>query len=620
MKRIKNFVQFKQDFSINEELFGLDKIWRNITGETKKRIESTIEELRQLVDLYNPVVKKLQITFGGETVKKFLLKKYQEALSTGLKNVTEPKNKEFIKNFFEILNYKNGEISATWKKDLPEKLRFLSEYNETQFRDLGYAIGDVINEIRKNFLFDLGVVSEGLMIINCVDIFNKQLSLYEEVGRIVEYIKHRDLLLYYLNYFQSKLSFDTTRIARFVKSLILKLEYKKTKKIKIASEDLFEYSKGSIGNPARYSYDDDFGLDYAYKFKLDNFNKKVSELNNYQRLMSQLSEFEERITIFFQNYDKLRSKIFQDTNYENYKEIVRDINYGTNFVYNDVEELKTLKENIKIVKEGIYKSPNKYLELNLEENPFRDLKYSEDFYTKRESGNEYGNIDFDFKKYLANLRKFEKEYSEKYTEDILRNGADSFEMISIFVTEDRDTPYIKHEDGVKKCGNVFYHGSIHRKLDQPGQIKELINRTGEYQMKYAGYGLFCTTFLSAACQYAFTRSYQAADRIGKSDGRLGTTIYKIVVKPGQIFEENQDTGCDETEVEYYQDLGLLGYHSGEKEVGGGETQETNIINPDGIISVTKLSISDLEEVDESLWARGSRQSKKEFLDWYKKVV
>jgi hypothetical protein len=74
--------------------------------------------------------------------------------------------------------------------------------------------------------------------------------------------------------------------------------------------------------------------------------------------------------------------------------------------------------------------------------------------------------------------------------------------------------------------------------------------------------------------------------------------------------------------EFYnlQKIGLQGIHSGWNEVSGGETQETCIIDPECILKVEKLKPSEILNIDDDLWNRGSDFEKDTFIKWYRDLI
>lgn len=97
-----------------------------------------------------------------------------------------------------------------------------------------------------------------------------------------------------------------------------------------------------------------------------------------------------------------------------------------------------------------------------------------------------------------------------------------------------------------------------------------------------------------------------------------------MIKPGSKFLHDQTTIIYREEIQNTLRLGLVGIHSGNEEVGGGNTQESAIFTKDCILSVEKVPVSELEKVPDNEWYKGSRNGKKpemiEFLKLYQQYV
>ena len=177
------------------------------------------------------------------------------------------------------------------------------------------------------------------------------------------------------------------------------------------------------------------------------------------------------------------------------------------------------------------------------------------------------------------------------------------------IVQESDSKSLKYEDGKTYCGNVFYIGVIFPNLTIE-QMDDYINKRGRFRETHSGKALYCTTHPSAAAQYAWLRTDQTTSFLKL--GQYAPTVYKLTIKPDSKFVEvyKGDTSIDPSEIEQLKRLGLIGLHSGNNEVMGGNTQETTIIDPDCIDKIEKMSISELEAISDADWRSGAKSSDK----------
>lgn len=145
-------------------------------------------------------------------------------------------------------------------------------------------------------------------------------------------------------------------------------------------------------------------------------------------------------------------------------------------------------------------------------------------------------------------------------------------------------------------------------------MDDYINKRGRFRETHAGKALYCTTHPSAAAQYAHLRTLKTLNFL-KLD-QHAPTVYKLTIKPGSKFSEvyKGDQVMEDSEIEQLKKLGLIGIHSGNNKVIGGNTQETTIIDSKSINKIEKMSISELEEISDTDWSIGSESPKKKILD------
>ena len=228
------------------------------------------------------------------------------------------------------------------------------------------------------------------------------------------------------------------------------------------------------------------------------------------------------------------------------------------------------------------------------------------------------------------IEDFKRSYESKTVKEILSAGGEKFAKMDTLVVTESDSPNTWREGDTLNCGNILYHGSIHYRLDRPGEIEKLIYKRSPYKQRYAGKGVYCTVYPSAACQYQYLRGTtggmmnQLPEEIRKQflipNSDYFPCIYKFTLKPGSKFEFKSDTTMEDDEFYNLQKIGLQGIHSGWNEVQGGQTQETCIIDPECILKVEKLKPSEILNIDDNLWNRGSDLEKETFIKWYKDLI
>jgi len=180
------------------------------------------------------------------------------------------------------------------------------------------------------------------------------------------------------------------------------------------------------------------------------------------------------------------------------------------------------------------------------------------------------NKDYDeFQKVLKVFRSIKEKYSDiSYKEVILSK----YNILTFKDLNLPDSPYV-------------YQGSIVQGLDNP----EILKKSFDMKKPVGGYGIYTTTNIEGAIQYAMLRKSQSInsdeDFIAKG---LFPSVYKMELDESVKFLQNDDTHIDETEQNQFIKLGLTGYIS-KGEVAGGHTIEISIMEQKYIKSCVRIS-------------------------------
>ena len=180
------------------------------------------------------------------------------------------------------------------------------------------------------------------------------------------------------------------------------------------------------------------------------------------------------------------------------------------------------------------------------------------------------NKDYDeFQKVLEVFRSIKEKYSDiSYKEVILSK----YNILTFKDLNLPDSPYV-------------YQGSIVQGLDNP----EILKKSFDMKKPVGGYGIYTTTNIEGAIQYAMLRKSQSInsdeDFIAKG---LFPSVYKMELDESVKFLQNDDTHIDETEQNQFIKLGLTGNIS-KGEVAGGHTIEISIMEQKYIKSCVRIS-------------------------------
>jgi hypothetical protein len=520
---------------------------------------------------------------------------------------------------------------------LTPNVPFKTSYAEDRDRNFIYLM---VSKIEEEFLTDL--------IIHILKESNQIKSKFFNIYDLIK--KQYQNLFYYLPILTKGDIKDgeyNHTLSNFLKSLVLRLKQKNHKYI-ITNNELCDYSDvGGITNDNKTSYTSEYGVNFLDKIKIDLTKTKVSDLESFKSLKESIKRLEK--------FTKL------DENIKKFNQIIKDISsyiskvymgrtfYDTSGLENKFPNLlKKIKENNivynTIGSDGIFNSlwgskidinsikalKNDYTEIVGES----EAKYYEDITLKKLNKPKDAWIYIDFQSIINNFKIFESNYGNSIIQDLLLKRGLQFKGINTIKIVEKDTTNIWREDEQLLGGNIIYHGSIHYNLDKPGEIRKLIYKKSPYEMGYAGYGMYLTNLLSSAAHYQYLRATQGTvkaeglpDKIKQAfetpNSEYFPTIYRITLKPGVVFEYKPkgDTTCDWKELNHYRNIGSAGWHSGNMQVGGGETIEITIVDENSIIKVEKVKPSEILNLDDGIWNRGSKQlSKDEFLKWYKDLI
>jgi hypothetical protein len=632
MKYIRDYKYFTDRRPIQEEF--ISKLVRNISGKNKERIEEIKSLCIEIQELYYDTVTTQNFGDVDSPLKdKQFVKIYdtiidKSSLTPDLAGGKEGMN--FIKNLIPILKGGKEEISSVIIRSLDTELDFIKSLDDKPYLEFKKSLEKVIERLKDN----KGTVVIYAFIENLEKIAEQKSKALNESQRILSLLKSKELFYYYS---QIDLKLDNFTwykdpVARFVKSLVLKLDKNKEgEETKVCDRNLNAYGYFSINSTTSWSYDDEYGIDYFdKKIGKETLDKKVGELENFKKLIAEIEEIKPILKEFYLKLDTLKEKIEKCSStppdfmsgyvFEKYLKINSNLS-------NDYES--KLKNSLESLEKELISAYGDKTSMSVPGVLRTNFLYTSDenIFNYRE-GKE--KIFFNPQGLINLIEEFKKSYESKTIKEVLSEGGEEFSSVDLLEVTESDSPNTWWKDEKKVCGNILYHGSIHYRLDQPGEIEKLIYKRSPYKQRYAGKGVYCTVYPSAACQYQYLRGTtggmmnQLPEEIRKQflipNSDYFPCIYKFTLKPGSKFEFKSDTTMEDDEFYNLQKLGLQGIHSGWNEVIGGQTQETCIIDPECILKVEKLKPSEILNIDDDLWNRGSDLEKETFIKWYKDLI
>jgi len=183
------------------------------------------------------------------------------------------------------------------------------------------------------------------------------------------------------------------------------------------------------------------------------------------------------------------------------------------------------------------------------------------------------NKDYDeFQKVVEVFSSIKEKYSDiSYKEVILGK----YNILTLKDLNLPDSPYV-------------YQGSIVQGLDNPQNLK----KSFDMKKPVGGYGIYTTTDIEGAIQYAMLRTNQFGSGPDVNQKFIAQgffpSVYKMELDESVKFLQNDDTHIDETEQKQFIKLGLTGYIS-KGEVVGGRTVEISIMEQKYIKSCVRIS-------------------------------
>jgi hypothetical protein len=674
--KLDRYEQFSNNRILKEEFIG--KLWRDITGKNKDRIQ----ECRSDIDsILNELKKKKDFFY----THRYLFKEYpfSEISIDTVRNLNFSDyakriiNESVDKLTIEVKkNYPNGscytEIERFFKEifiELFEKniyliannqIEFTKKYDSEEYSIFVTYINKIIysldssdklltpnvpfqtysSNLDRNFIYSMvSKIEEEFLTDLIIHILKESNQIKSKFLNIYHQIKEQyENLFYYLQILTKgdikDGEYDYT-LSNFLKSLVLRLRQKNHKYI-ITKNELNDYLYvEGITNDSNTSYTGEYGVNFLDKIKIDLTKTKVSDLESFKSLKESIKGLEK--------FTKL------DENIKNFNQIIEDISsYISKVNYNLQNKFPNLlkkiiennivlhtKELIWDIKGGkINIDSLKQLKNDYTEIVGKEAEYYEDITLKKLNKQQDTWIYIDFQSIIRNFQLFESDYGNSIIQDLLLKSGRQFKGINTIKIVEKDTTNIWWEDEQLLGGNILYHGSIHYNLDKPGEIRKLIYKNSPYKMGYSEYGMYLTNLLSSAAHYQYLRATQGTVRGGGLSDQIKQafetpnseyfpTIYRITLKPGVVFEYKPqgDTSCDWDELNHYRNIGSAGFHSGNSDVGGGDTVEVTIVDENSIIKVEKVKPSEILNLDDDIWNRGSKQlSKDEFLKWYKDLI
>lgn len=559
MKYIIGYNQFIESKPIKEEF--IFKLFRDITGINKKRIEAVFN-LLDIEDRKNKLDRLIKDT-KSFLDKEEVLDNFNQSWITKLSNTGLPLYMEnLIKNIFR---WNLSEIN----KKLEDKISQLDQSDwkilESDLRSLKLEkIEDIFEKAEKKAQKDF---AEKLK--------NSNDETETNFKNHFQYLLERDNIRYWGEYLQSdecdidKLQGSYSSIVAFVRSLCLRLENSFFHKDNYSDYSFLYDSK--VDN-----YIEDYGSNWKDKFR-PFLDEKVIDLEVFKSIESSVNQIEDSL----EEYTEKQKK--QEKQSEIYNNSIPPSKPWD--LENDRIYIKKLPDYVKLSKElknwdNSYKTVNSLV-------PWKIVKGFE------------------------NIKSI---LGEKKVGEFI-DGSIPKSTITVIESDTKETTYNKEIEGYV-CGNIYYFGSIHNDITM-GEISNYINRTGgKYRQNPnvdENVALYCTSHPSGAAQYAYLRTYQTVSFRGQERG-FGPTVYKIKIKPGSLFHEGVDATIDKKESSKLKKLGFIGVHSSNRKVMGGNTIEVSIVDPESILSIEKVPLTELRKISESDWAIGSESEKKEILD------
>lgn len=559
LKRYSNFVETRM---VKEEFIG--KLWRGMTGENSERIKSFADLLNKIKEeVKNKFSEKLNQYGFSETekeeAKKSLLAKWGEFVRIpSLTSIAI--GDSTLSNLLYYLMIKDdvsGELESL--KDLDGD-RFKKSYDALSnfFRELDSTIKSVFNQAFNSKNIEVILSKRKDDILSELAKLKETILKVPEIGKSIKYWK------------EGLISLEKKDISTLVRSLCVQLpEYVK-----------YDYSSESIAN----KYAREFGINYKGRFK-DFLDMKVSELPKYKELSSEIELIKRYL--------------------EECKNKEREV-YSKNEIYRKMTGFSIAPET----------DHDKYWKLGYKE--------SSDIFNK-----EFENLDQNCEKKVVKGFDLLKEFSEMSVKDIINNpefGTTGLGKLDLVILEDSDRKIATQAEDDEygkylNCGNILYFGSIRSNLSLDN-IEKYMKKIGHVVRESGAGALYCTTYPSAAVQYAYLRTEQVkntsrGESIKKKESGYYPTIYKITLKPGSKFLHESDTDMSRDEIEKLMKMGLMGIHSGNDEVGGGNTQESAIVNSECIKNVEKVSIEEIESISDEDWSKGSSTNKNSMIEFLK---
>ncbi len=567
MKRIRSYNQFRDSRPIKEEFIG--KMLRNLTGKNAKRIDlikryllidSRVSELRELIN-----------TLPGILDKDKFITNFKNRWNRLVELKRLPTSVEYLfKTLFDI------KIDDKMDEEI-DKIGKISDYDSSEWERCELELPrlklpDVANVFNQIKLESLNKYSEELK-SNKESLKSLDSSISSSINSSV---------LYWGDFLDSKCAYeyrDTSSqdfISPFVKSLCLRLDNQFFYEYNYTLSSL-EYDSLSD------NYIKQYGVDFVKKF--DQFlDKKVIELPEFISIENCLNDISKKLE---ERDNKIKE---QNLKVDKFRKILEDDKSSRLDMISETWNL-SIAENKSFKLEKELKNPDNQ----------RSVTYL----------NLYEVID--------GFKWLRSKISDKTVKEITEDskfGDKGFGNQKTIIVQESDSKSLKYEDGKTYCGNVFYIGVIFPDLTIE-QMSDYINKRGRFRETHSGKALYCTTHPSAAAQYAWLRTDQTKEFL-KLD-QYAPTVYKLIIKPGSKFLEvyKGDTSIEPSEIEQLKRLGLIGLHSGNNEVMGGNTQETTIIDPNCIDKIEKMSISELEAISDVDWRSGSKSDKSRILNGIK---
>jgi hypothetical protein len=287
MKRITTYNQFRES-RVNEEFIG--KMWRNITGKTRVRIETMTKMLNSLKDFATPItiqeVPYIKLEKGDEQLVKEVISEFNKIVERGSwrQQLASYLDKEVVCNS----SGKKSTIKLIGSFLMGETdFSAVEETDDSTFKNDMILFDSDVERIKKSLRFKRRDIAENYLKQALTTISNREefQNAKAKEGDILE--PETKLLKYYSEVFDwVRDDSEPIDVNKKVEENNMNESISKFLKSCVAFQNK-PYKKGNYdkGNPE--IYEESLGKDYIQNI---DFTKKISDIENLKTLKSELEE------------------------------------------------------------------------------------------------------------------------------------------------------------------------------------------------------------------------------------------------------------------------------------------------------------------------------------------